>query len=171
MEERRLGQPRSDLERAAQHFGVPEGEVTLEMLGHVEGIPRGSGLARSEIDGLATMVASEVTDNLLLHSVPYIEGSPGIAVDENAAKATPCTCYGPVCFSKGIVGALSSSQKEWACNPRIEGKSPGMERRLKHWKEAVSTCKAEIEEYPKGERLMPWLTCMGRELPKKGIEI
>jgi len=43
MEERRLGQPKSDLERTAQHFGVPEGEVTLEMLKHVEGIPRGSG--------------------------------------------------------------------------------------------------------------------------------
>ncbi|GAI02962.1 unnamed protein product, partial [marine sediment metagenome] len=47
----------------------------------------------------------------------------------------------------------------------------GMTRRLRNWQEAVSVCKVEIEPIPKGEKLEPWLSCMGRELPKRGIEI
>lgn len=136
-------------------------------------------LSKEEIVEIATAVADKVVEqireqdysNLMLHSIVYIHGSPGVVVDEATARNTSCTCYGPICFSRGIIGALSESQKEWACNPRIEAKSPGMERRLKNWREAVSICKAEIEAIPKGERLEPWLSCMSRELPKHGIEI
>lgn len=133
-------------------------------------------MTEKEIEALAETLAEKIKErlrghDLLLHSVPYIHGSPGLVVDAEAAKATPCTCYAKICFSKGIVGALSESQKTWACNPRIERSSPGMERRLSNWQKAVGVCKAEIERYPEGEKLEPWLECMGEELRSRGIEL
>ncbi len=140
-------------------------------------------LSREEISQIATRTADEVMervrererDSLMLHSTPYAYGSPGIVVDETMAKATPCRCieYRPgkkLCFSKGIIGALSDEQEKIYCPTTVPLESPGLERRLKGWMESVETCKAEIAEIPKGERLEPWLSCMSRELAAKGIE-
>lgn len=140
-------------------------------------------ISREEIDEIATRTADEVMerirerehDSLLLNSIPYAYGSPGIVVDETLAKATPCRYieYKPgkrLAFSKGIVGALSDEQEEIYCPEWIKLNSPGMERRLANWMESVDTCKAEIAEIPKGERLEPWLSCMSRELKTVGIE-
>lgn len=140
-------------------------------------------LTKEEIGEIATTTADEVMarvrereqDSFMLHSIPYAYGSPGIVVDEAKAKATPCRCIEyklgkKLCFSKGIVGALSDEQEEIYC-PTVEAlESPGLEKRLKDWRGAVEICKAEIAEIPKGERLEPWLKCMSRELAATGVE-
>jgi|GEM_PF-758268 len=133
-----------------------------------------------EIQSIAAKVAEKLSENiavgnLLLHSVPYQEGSPGIVVNEATAMASPCRCieYRPgkkLCFSKGIIGALSDEQEAIYCPVTEELESPGLEKRLKDWMDAVETCKAEIAPIPKGERLEPWLSCMSRELKARGIE-
>ena len=133
-----------------------------------------------EIQSIAAKVAEKLSENiavgnLLLHSVPYQEGSPGIVVNEATAMASPCCCieYRPgkkLCFSKGIIGALSDEQEAIYCPVTEELESPGLEKRLKDWMDAVETCKAEIAPIPKGERLEPWLSCMSRELKARGIE-
>ena len=141
------------------------------------------GLTREEAKEIGRVVADEVVarireqehDSLMLHSVPYIHGSPGIVVDEARAKASSCRCveYKPgkkLCFSKGIVGALSDEQEKLYCSTIEEMESPGLEKRLKSWQGAVTICKAEIEPIPKGERLEPWLLCMSRELSARGVE-
>lgn len=137
-----------------------------------------------EIEQIAKRTAEEVVariregehDTLMLHSVPYVEGSPGIVVNEATAKATPCRCieYRPgkkLCFSKGVVGALSDAQEELYCHPEEKLVSPGLEKRMEHWMESVSICKAEIAKIPPGERLRPWLGCMSRELSARGVEV
>lgn len=133
-----------------------------------------------EIQSIAAKVAEKLSEdiavgNLLLHSVPYQEGSPGIVVNEATAMASPCRCieYRPrkkLCFSRGIIGALSDEQEAIYCPVTEELESPGLEKRLKDWMDAVETCKAEIAPIPKGERLEPWLSCMSRELKARGIE-
>jgi len=133
-----------------------------------------------EIQSIAAKVAEKLSENiavgnLLLHSVPYQEGSPGIVVNEATAMVSPCRCieYRPgkkLCFSKGIIGALSDEQEAIYCPVTEELESPGLEKRLKDWMDAVETCKAEIAPIPKGERLEPWLSCMSRELKARGIE-
>jgi len=133
-------------------------------------------MTQDELERLAEMVAEKLKEDttttwLIFHSVPYVHGSPGVVIDADVAARTPCKCYDNVCFSRGIVGALSESQREAYCPTTEHVTSPGMTKRLEHWQEAVNTCKAEISKYEKGERLEPWLECMGRELPKRGIEI
>ncbi len=141
-------------------------------------------ISREEIEQIATRTADEVMervrerehDSLMLHSVVYAYGSPGIVVDEPLAKASPCRCieYRPgkkLCFSKGIIGALSDDQEKIYCPTTVPLESPGLERRMESWMESVETCKAEIAEIPKGERLEPWLTCMSRELATKEIRV
>lgn len=133
-------------------------------------------MTREEMEQLAKAVAEKVQEDttstfLLFHSMPYAHGSPGIMVDADIAARTPCKCYDNVCFSRGIVGALNEPQREAYCPTTEHASSPGMTRRLANWQESVDVCKVEIEKVPKGERLEPWLSCMGRELPKHGIEI
>lgn len=140
-------------------------------------------LSPEEIKQIAARVADEIMeriggqehDSLLLQSVPYAYGSPGIIVNEALAMASPCRCleYRPgkkLCFSKGIIGALSDEQESIYCATCEELQSPGLKRRLAQWQEAVGVCKAEIASIPKGERLQPWLSCMSRELSSRGIE-
>lgn len=133
-----------------------------------------------EINEIAEKVADKLSGNMLigdlmLHSVPYQGGSPGVVVNETIAATTPCSCaeYRPgkkLCFSKGIVGALSDEQENTYCPVIIPLESPGLQKRLDNWMEAVDTCKAEIASIPKGDRLEPWLGCMSRELTARGIE-
>lgn len=140
-------------------------------------------LTKEEISEIATQTADEVMarvrerehDSLMLHSVPSAYGSPGIVVNEATAMASPCRCieYRPgkkLCFSKGIVGALSDEQEKIYCPTTEKLESPGLEKRLEGWMESVGTCKAEIATIPKGERLEPWLSCMSRELAAHGVE-
>jgi len=133
------------------------------------------GLTREEINEIATATVDRLIEQLeeegetglLLHSIPYIHGSPGIVWDEALAKRTPCHCVDNICFSKGIIGACSPEQREWACNPRIDIESPGLRRRIERWQAAVTTCKAKLEkEVPAdGERrVLYWLRCMKEQV-------
>ena len=140
-------------------------------------------MEREDIERIAARTADEVMarirerehESLMLHSVPYAQGSPGVVINEAVAKASPCRCieYRPgkkLCFSKGIVGALSDEQEGIYC-PTVEAlESPGLEKRMEGWMQSVETCKREIAPIPKGERLEPWLGCMSRELGARGIE-
>lgn len=141
-------------------------------------------MREEEIEQIAKRTAGEVVariregehDTLMLHSVPYTEGSPGIVVNEALAEATPCRCieYRPgkkLCFSRGVVGALADEQEKLYCHPEEKLESPGLEKRMEHWMESVTICKAEIAKVPPGERLKPWLLCMGRELKANGVEV
>ena len=107
--------------------------------------------------------------------IPAIEGSPGIVVDEGVAKATPCTVYKvdetEMAFSKGVIGALSKGQIEAFCPAKIY-KTEGIARRVKTFKEIAKSCSEEVrEKHPKGERLVPYLKCMGKLAKEKGIEL
>lgn len=148
------------------------------------GVCPGKGvLSGEDIERIAKRTAEEVMnrireqehDSLMLHSVPYAESSPGIVVDEVLAKATPCRCIEcrpgkKLCFSKGIVGALSDEQEKLYCPTEEKLESPGLGKRLESWMGSVDICKGEIAKVPPGERLKPWLSCMSRELKARGVE-
>jgi len=115
-------------------------------------------------------------EKILLHMLVESLASPAIIVNEGVARATPCKCY-PIgdgkklCFSKGAIGALDQEQRKLYCTEEIDLPDGGIAERVKEFREAAKVCKAEIENLPKGERLDKWLTCMGTELEKRGIEI
>ena len=115
-----------------------------------------------------------VVGESLLHWLAEMEGSPGIVVDEELAKATPCYGYETpegkkLLFSRGIIGMLDQAQIEKYC-PTVEIK-PGLPPRVAVFREAAEVCKKEVEALPKGERLIVWLRCMGREIKKHGVEL
>lgn len=143
----------------------------------------GAALSTGDIERIAKRTAEEVVtrmrgqehDSLMLHSLGPGFGTSGIVVDEAKAKATSCRCieYRPgkkLCFSSGVVGALSDEQEKLYCHPEEKLESPGLEKRLKSWMGSVDICKAEIAKVPPGERLKPWLSCMSRELSARGIK-
>ena len=114
---------------------------------------------------------------LLLHFGVEEVGSPGIVLDETRARATSCSCFTykdkDLCWSKGIVGMLSQPQQEVYC---VAGKAykaqPKLVERYTRFAEAAEEAHKKIEAMPKGrERLMTWLTAMGTELSKRGIEV
>lgn len=110
----------------------------------------------------------------LIDYLPDIEGSPGLVVNEATAKVSPCTCYRvdetEMCFSKGVIGTLTKEQIGLYC-PQKFYKTQGLVKRVKGFKEGAAVCKVETKKYPKGERLKPWLECMGREAGKRSIEL
>jgi hypothetical protein len=111
----------------------------------------------------------------LLNWLPliFIE-SPGIVVDEALAKASPCRCYDIdgklMCFSKGIIGTLDQAQIDLYCKEKQVVRE-GIAKRVAKFREAAEVCKARIKDIPKGERLKPWLQCMGMELRARGITL
>ncbi len=147
------------------------------------GVCPGEGvLSGEDVERIAKRTAEEVMtrmryrqhDSLLLHSVPYAEGSPAIVVNEALAKVTPCQCTkvddSEICFSKGCVGGLSEADKKLYCNPKVYVERPALAERIRKFKEAVAEAKEKIKEIPKGERLAPWLAAMSESLAKRGIE-
>ena len=99
----------------------------------------------------------------------------GFVVDEELAKATPCHGYKDpetgelYVWSPGVIGMLSDDQEKLYCKGTIT--EVGTPKRIAEFKSAVNVCKAEIRKYPKGERLLPWLECMSKELRKRGIKL
>lgn len=112
--------------------------------------------------------------NLLLDLLVESLGSPGIVLDEERARATPCRCLTvqgkELCHSAGIIGTLTGEQVGHYCPSKI-AVPDGRVARVAKFVEAAGTCQAEIASVPKGERLEPWLSCMGRELAQRGIKI
>lgn len=173
MEDRGQGIALTERERAARHFEVTPSEVTPEM---IQKLPeRGTGLENGRARGIDDGEIDTIAIFLLAHSMPHMEGSPGIVVDPDVAARTSCRCArvndSEVCFSKGIIGGLDEGQKEAYCNPKTYYESPGLEERLGEFKEAVAAAQEKIKDVPKGERLGPWLSAMSLELQKRGIEV
>jgi len=112
---------------------------------------------------------------LLIHLLTEALGSPGLVVDEATAKATPCTCFRlpdrDLCFSRGVIGMLTPEQETTFCVVGKVYREEGPARRVAKFREAAEECKRRIAEIPRGERLRPWLECMGEELRARGIEI
>ena len=168
--------PKTDIERAATHFGVPVSEVTVEMVQHVRGIPRGSGLEPM----LETTVEDEEAPDtyaMLMHFGIKELGSPGAVLDEARAVGSSCKCFGyddkDYCFSKGVIGLLTQDQEKKYC---ALGKNytvaPGIKKHFAEFSEAAKEAHKKIEDMKPGmERLETWLEAMGAELGKRGIEV
>lgn len=140
-------------------------------------------LTDEEIDRIAERVAEKAleqldVENLLLHSLPYLHGSPGIVVDEERAKASACKCveYAPgkrLAWSPGIIGALTDEQEKRYCPTMLHIERPGTVGRIRRWQESVDVCKGELAKVPEAtgeERAIAWMRCMKRELSARGIE-
>ena len=101
--------------------------------------------------------------------------SPGIVINEERAKASPCKCFTykgkDYCYSPGIIGMLEAGQVPTYCPTKTYEVRPGIKQRFEEFAEAAETAHERIEEIPKGERLIPWLTEMGKELRARGVEV
>jgi len=107
-------------------------------------------------------------------------GSPGRMLPTAAMKA-PCRCVtipGAVpeempkrlCNREGFIGMLTQDQMSKYCSDTSE-LPDGRRERVLAFREAARVCKTRIAHIPKGEKLEPWLDCMGEELTKAGIEV
>lgn len=103
----------------------------------------------------------------------------GIIIDTELAGKSTCTCHaiGPtdepediICFSPGIIGTLSNKQDREFCKTKIIIRDNGIKKRVEKFRDASDVCEKEIKTIPKGERLLPRLECMSRELSKRGIK-
>lgn len=111
----------------------------------------------------------------------------GLVVDKDIALRSPCHGYEiketgeRLLWSSGIVGMLSDTQEKVYCKPGItihrkfalekEVEHP-LAKRLKAFKETVERVKTEVRaKYPKGERFLPYITKLGKELAKVGIKL
>ena len=93
-------------------------------------------------------------------------GSPGILMDPTLARRTPCKCYTykgkpKLCFSEGIIGAMSRTQIESFCNPLID---LGESKTLVSFEKAAKKAHKKIESTPKGKKFEKWIKVMGEEL-------
>ena len=117
------------------------------------------------------------THELLFHFGIEEAGSPGAVLYEATAKASPCSCFTykgkDLCWSKGVIGLLTQNQQEVYC---VAGKTyeprPALTERYERFAVAAERAHKDIESMPKGmPRLEAWLSAMGRELAKEGIEV
>lgn len=145
-----------------------------------------------EIDQVANKVAAKVLEEvspaildpackgLLIHFTEHAIEGQGLVVNEARARATPCNCFSykgrEYCFSPGIIGLISGEknpeQMEAYCKVgKTYEVKPGIRERFETFASAAEEAHEKIEEIPKGERLVPWLTAMGAELEKRGVEV
>jgi len=145
----------------------------------------------AEIEQVANKVAAKVLDEitptvldpagrgLLLHFTEHAIEGAGLVVNEARARATPCNCFTykgrEFCFSKGVIGMISSEENpeqiaEYCKVGKTYEVKPGIKERFETFSSAAEAAHGKIEEIPKGERLVPWLSAMGEELEKRGIE-
>lgn len=113
--------------------------------------------------------------SLMLHAVAEMEGGGGIVVDEEVAKATPCRCveYKPgkyLCWSRGIVGALTDVQEGLYCNPREMIERPGTIERMTKWQECVTKSREALPPTNGATRLEMYLSSMSKCLKEAGIK-
>jgi len=129
--------------------------------------------------GMKGIIQAQMPSNheLLLHFGVEELASPGVVLDEARAKATPCSCFTykgkDLCWSKGIIGMLAQPQQDIYC---VAGKTyktqPALTRRYETFAAAAEEAHKKIEAMPSGvERLEVWLSAMGEELSKRGIEV
>ena len=146
----------------------------------------------AEIEQVANKVAAKVLDEItptvldpagrgmLLHFTEHAIEGAGLVVNEARARATPCSCFTykgrEFCFSKGVIGMISSEETpeqitEYCKVGKTYEVKPGIKERFETFSSAAEAAHGKIEEIPKGERLVPWLSAMGEELEKRGIEV
>jgi len=99
--------------------------------------------------------------------------SPGILMDPSLARKTPCKCYTykgkpKLCFSEGIMGAMSKLQIKEFCNPLID---LGESERMKAFEKAAKKAHKKIEDLPEGKKFSKWIKEMGEELGKDSIDL
>ena len=127
-----------------------------------------------ELETLRDEVYSRLRGVTLSDWVTYPE-SPGVVINEERAKATPCKCFSyrgkDYCYSPGIIGMLETGQVSTYCPTKEYEVRPGIRQRFEEFAEAAEAAHQKIESIPKGERLMPWLTEMGQELRTRGVEV
>ena len=149
-------------------------------------------MTSEEIEQVASKVAVKVLDEitptildpasrgLLLHFTEHAIEGQGLVVNEERARATPCNCFTykgrEYCFSPGVIGMISSQENpeqiaEYCKVGKTYEVKPGIKERFETFASAAEEAHEKIEEIPKGERLVPWLTAMGEELEKRGVEV
>lgn len=152
----------------------------------------GNPMTPEEIEQVANRVAAKVLDEItptvldpagggmLLHFTEHAIEGAGLVVNEARARATPCNCFTykdrEYCFSPGIIGMMSSKENpeqiaEYCKVGKTYEVKPGIKERFERFAGAAEEAHKKIEEIPKGERLVPWLTAVGEELGKRGIEV
>ena len=99
--------------------------------------------------------------------------SPGILMNPALARKTSCKCYTykgkpKLCFSKGIMGAMSKLQIQEFCNPLID---LGESARLASFAKAAEKAHRKIEKVPKNKKFERWIKEMGEALREENVEI
>ena len=101
----------------------------------------------------------------------------GIVVDEGKARESDCHCiplgeHSKLCYSRGVVGALSQDQERLYCEVFTElPSSPALIERQRIMKDAAVLCQSKVQDIPEGQRLEPFLSCMSKEAKKMGLEL
>ena len=101
----------------------------------------------------------------------------GIVVDEGKAREGDCNCIplgekSRLCYSHGVVGALSQDQEHLYCVTFNEKQaSPALVERTRILRDATVLCQSSVHNLPENERLEPFMQCLVREAKKKGLEI
>lgn len=113
---------------------------------------------------------------LLFHFGIEEIGSPALILNEATARASPCSCFTykgkDLCWSRGAIGLLTQDQQKVYCAGKTYKARPALTERYQRFAQAAEEAHKKIEAMPRGkERLEVWLTAMGEELRKKGIEV
>jgi hypothetical protein len=166
MDNLRLGIPKSDIQRAATHFNVPVTEVSGEMVRHVQGIPRGSGLEEAERN-----------KELLLDIMEHEVLGSGRVIDSARAEATPCKGFtfnsDTYAWSPGILGLISSKKNPEQitkyCALGIEQAGGSLVDRFQNVKGVVEEAHQAWKK--EGGDLESWWHKVGESLEKHKIEL
>lgn len=101
----------------------------------------------------------------------------GIVVDEGKAREDTCRCIplgdnSHLCYSGGVVGALSRDQEQLYCTTReVMEVSPEIQIRQRILKDAAIICQSEVQGIPGERRLEPFMQCLTKIAKKSGLEI
>lgn len=100
----------------------------------------------------------------------------GIIIDEELAKKSICNCHqidsterpeDLMCWQAGVVGVLSKTQIVELCKEKTVQTGNGVRKRVQRFRTASEKCKLEVSKLPEGERLVPRIECMRKELKKE----
>lgn len=118
--------------------------------------------AEAEIEQVGLPEAKEAQ---VVTALSQAAGSPGFLVDEEKAKASPCTRIrydgSEWVYSSGIVGALDPGQKVTYC-PLFKDVEPSeaLKARMRRFQEGVKTCKVRVADLMGLAKVTPYLECM-----------
>ena len=160
MEQRRFGEPATERERAAAHFGVSPSEVIPEMIESLP--PRGTllqtvRLSDLDVDKIASAVVEKASEDVGVRDIIIgsAMGKGAIPLYGRETRKEPCSCCliepeGPnapenrMCTSSGCIGTLKDSEERDWCS-EINIVADGRCARARTIKAAARECK---EKYP-----------------------